>query len=384
MNVGLIHYSYPPVVGGVEFVLQGQARQFARHGHRVRVLSRNRAAAEKNIRCIVLPELQPRKLAKNFGRYQKQLERKLRRLVRGLDLVLVHNIMTMPFNLALTAALWNLAIETRKRTRWIFWTHDLSLLNPDYPTLDTQRFPYSLLKQPHPSARYVAVSELRRQELCRLLKMSRRRVRVIPDGVDVPALLDLDKEIWNFFLKERLHEHDHVLFLPTRILRRKNLEGAVELVAHIQKMRRKIKLLVTGAPDPYNKSSIRYFAGVRARVKKLRLENNVIFLGRRFPVTFGRLLGFYRLCDAVLMTSRQEGFGLPLLEAGAQSKPVICPRRPPFTEVMGKRAIYLTGNNFRAVVRALDRSPTTGHFKRVLRHYSWEAVWQNHLSRLIC
>lgn len=375
MNVGLIHYSYCPVVGGVEFVMQGQARAFARNGHKVRVICKNRLAPslEKNISAHLLPA------------HGKNLEQALRRMVQGLDMILVHNVMSMPFDLALTAAIWELAAETGEQIRWIFWTHDLCLLNPDYPRYDTRRFPFSLLKTRHPSARYVAISDLRRRELCGLLKIPRSSVRVVPDGIDVPALLDLDADVWSFFLKEKLQEHDHVLFLPARILPRKNLEAAIRIAAGLKSMKLRVKLLMTGAPDPHNSSAINYFRKVRALIRKLKLQREVTFVNDHFPVRFRQLLSLYRLCDAVLMTSHQEGFGLPLLEAGIHSKPVICPRRPPFTEIVAGRAIYLAGNHgdARKISRALNGSPTVTHFKRVLREYSWEAVWEKHLRRLL-
>ena len=328
-----------------------------------------------------------RKSAKELPAARRRLTQNLRPLVRGLDLVLVHNVMTMPFNLAFTAALWDLALETRGLTRWIFWTHDLALLNPDYPRLDTRRFPFSLLKQRHPSARYIAVSDLRRRELCKLLRIPRARVRVVPDGIDVPALLDLDLGVWRFFLKQKLADQDCVLFFPTRVLPRKNLETAVAIVAALKKLRKKVILLITGAPDPHHPSAIRYFRRIRAQVRKLTLRKDVIFVNGRFRVGLRQLLSLYRLCDAAVMTSRQEGFGLPLLEAGIQSKPVICPRRPPFTEITGGNAIFLSENDSiasaRRIIRQLGRSPSVAHFKRVLRDYSWETVWKNHLSRLI-
>jgi len=375
MKIGLIHYSYPPTVGGVEFILQGQAREFARHGHKVHIICKNRGrpVPEKNIKCFLLPHR------------QENLKRRLRQMIFGLDLILVHNVMSMPFDMALTSAIWELATETRKKTRWIFWTHDLALLNPDYPSYNTSRLPFSLLKTRHPSARYVTISELRRTELCQLLKIPRSQVRIVPDGIDVAALLDLDTAVWNFFLREKLHERDHVLFLPTRVLPRKNLEDAIELIASLKALEKKPTLIITGAHDPHNASSALYLRKIRELIQKRKLRKEIIFMHVLIPVGFRQLLSLYRLCDAVLMTSRQEGFGLPLLEAGAHSKPVICPRRPPFTEIVEDRAVFLDEGRGKArkISRALNGSPTVTHFKRVIREYSWEAIWKNHLSLLL-
>jgi len=377
MNVGLIHYSYPPVIGGVEFVMQGQARAFAANGHRVRVICGNAAPSERNIRCVAVPAMRARAAADSSA-----LIRRLRPLLRGLNLVLVHNVMSMHFNPALTSALWQLANQTRGRTRWIFWTHDLCLLNPDYPRIDTSRVPYSLLKSRHPCARYVAVSSLRRRQLSGLLKIPAGRIRVVPDGIDVPRLLELDAVVWKYFKSEALDRRDVVLFFPTRVLPRKNLEGAIELAAAIRRRGKSVALLMTGAPDPHNPSAVAYSRKIRALIRKRRLSKEIFFVNERLRVGFRELTSLYRLCDAVLMTSRQEGFGLPLLEAAAHSKPVICPRRAPFTETTAGHAIYLSerdpARSAAQVIRALSGAP----FKRVLREFAWEATWQNHLRKL--
>jgi hypothetical protein len=39
------------------------------------------------------------------------------------------------------------------------------------------------------------------------------------------------------------------------------------------------------------------------------------------------------MADMLLMTSKDEGFGLPLLEAGLIKLPIACPNIPPFVEI---------------------------------------------------
>ena len=44
---------------------------------------------------------------------------------------------------------------------------------------------------------------------------------------------------------------------------------------------------------------------------------------------------FYRLADALLMPSREEGFGIPVLEAGLSRLPIFCADIPPLRELAG-------------------------------------------------
>ena len=402
MNVGLIHYNYPPVVGGVEFVVQGQAREFARHGHAVRVIAGSGKSGDRQIACRIIKkmdahhpsvsrverDLRRGKVTDAFPRLQSVLEAELRSAILGLDLVLVHNVMTMHFNLALTAALWNLALETGGTTRWVFWTHDLALLNPDYRLPAPGRFPWSLLKSHHPSARHVAVSHLRRRQLSKLMGARPESVAVIPNGIDARSLLDLDPLVQWLCSKQKYFEQDVILFCPTRILRRKNLEFGIGIVAALKKRGTKATLLLTGAADPYNPASGEYRRRIQTLIRRKRLRSEVVLIADRFPVGLQQLRGLYRISDALLMTSRQEGFGLPVLEAGLFGKPVICPRSPPFTELAGRTAIFFEPNDTpdaaaKRIIQSLSRDRGRTEFKRVIRNHSWQAVWNKHLAKLV-
>lgn len=402
MNVGLFHYSYPPVVGGVEFVLQGQARQFARHGHRVRIVVARGGIREPGIRICRIPQAAPdrpalcsalRELArgKASGRFERlvaRLVRAIRPRLRGLDLALVHNVMTMPFDLALTAALWRLAEETAGRIRWVFWTHDLAAINPDYRFARPNLFPWALLGTRHPTAGYAAVSELRRRQLARLYGLDACDIPVVPNGIDLPALLDIDPAVWRFALGQKLAQRDPVLLFPTRVVRRKNLEYAVRLCAALKRSGKRVSLWITGSADPHNMASRAYEREIRLLIGKLGIRREAIFISDRLKVNFPRLRSLYRICDALLMTSRQEGFGLPVLEAGAHSKPLILPDSAPLNELAEKDAIYFKfrdppGVTARRVIRELAQRKESRLFKRVMRQSGWESVWSNHLRKWV-
>ncbi|MBV9462642.1 MAG: glycosyltransferase [Verrucomicrobiae bacterium] len=404
MRFGLIHYTFPPVVGGVEFVALGQAVQFAEHGHPVRMIGGAGRSDHPGVECRVLAELGPdwprfqaaaRELASGragsaFKAYQAELESTLRREIADLDAVLAHNVMTMHFNPALTAALWNLAQETASQTAWYFWAHDLVLAHPDYPRPDVRRHPWSLYARVHPTAHYVTISEFRRRQLSKELRIPPSQIRLVPDGIDARAHLEADPEVWRLFLEESLADQDLVLLFPTRVVRRKNLALAVHVTGSLKRLGKKAKLLITGAPDAHNPSSVAYFEEVRELIRRENLQAEVLFVADRFRVGFRQLCALYRLADALIMTSRQEGFGLPLLEAGVHHAAVICPRVAPFTDILGSDGIFFPPNEkperiARRILRAFDSHGLQGarrHFKRVLREYSWVRIWEKHLSTL--
>ncbi|HEY9088087.1 MAG TPA: hypothetical protein VIO36_07960, partial [Anaerolineaceae bacterium] len=60
MKIVLIHYSAPPVVGGVETVVMRQAQQFERAGHQVMILAGRGVAWDARIPVQVLPRMDSR------------------------------------------------------------------------------------------------------------------------------------------------------------------------------------------------------------------------------------------------------------------------------------------------------------------------------------
>ncbi len=76
---------------------------------------------------------------------------------------------------------------------------------------------------------------------------------------------------------------------------------------------------------------LRFTAGLR-RSKPIPMERNMISIGRITEESV--LVGAYQQCDAVLVPSRFEGFGLSALEAMACGKPVIASRSSSLPEII--------------------------------------------------
>ncbi|MGH7903434.1 MAG: glycosyltransferase family 4 protein, partial [Candidatus Dormibacteraceae bacterium] len=112
----MVHYAAPPVTGGVESVLGAHARLLRRAGHDVLVIAGRGEA-------MVIPEIDSRHpdvervtegLARGdgdpvlFERLRSTISDRLRQPLADRELTIVHNVLTMPLNLPLTAALLEL------------------------------------------------------------------------------------------------------------------------------------------------------------------------------------------------------------------------------------------------------------------------------------
>jgi len=85
------------------------------------------------------------------------------------------------------------------------------------------------------------------------------------------------------------------------------------------------------------------------------------------------LAGLYRDAALLVLPSRFEGFGLPVLEAMACGTPVVAADEPALREVGGEAAIYADGDDFAgAAVRALaDHERLSAAGVERATHFSW-------------
>jgi glycosyltransferase involved in cell wall biosynthesis len=81
-----------------------------------------------------------------------------------------------------------------------------------------------------------------------------------------------------------------------------------------------------------------YFGTVKAQVKKLGIENRVIFTGY---LPDEELVILLNLAAVLALPSLMEGFGLPAIEAAACGCPVIATKASPLPELLGDGGLYI-------------------------------------------
>ncbi len=390
-RVGLLHYTCPPVIGGVETVLYEQASRLSAIGYPVTILAGRGGPlpSPTNVQLVIIPELD----SKREQTSQPLIRERLRPQLAGLDVLLVHNALTLHFNLSLTAALWKTADEGSPRI--VSWCHDLSWANPLYLPLMQPRPPWSLLKQYHPKIRTVCVSEQRRRQWLEISGAPPGTALVIPNGIDAAGVLRLQPSTRVLVERLQLDRLDVLMLAPVRITKRKNLEWAIEAAAAVRRSGRRVRLLITGPPGPHNVRALDYVTELRELQRRLGLEDEVTFLFEEtgapragdYPIDAPTLYDLYMLSDVVTLPSSGEGFGLPLAEAALCRVPVVCTDLPAFREIAADGVRYVPveagARAFSdAVLHALS-DPLTGLRRRVLREYSWDRIIREQLEPLV-
>jgi glycosyltransferase involved in cell wall biosynthesis len=385
VRIALVHYTSLPVIGGVEVVLAAHARLFAQAGHDVTVLAgkdtRPGDATEAHA------ELAAGRAGAGFARAVEARIAVLRPILAAQDVVMLHNVATMHFDLVLTAALWRLAEELAE-VRFICWVHDLAACNADYAGLPMDREPWALLGRAHPRYEYVAVSELRRREFSALTGQPPERCRTIPNGVETSQLLDLSPQAIALANEHRLFERDIVLAHPARLLRRKNVELTLRVIAALKAAGHSSAALITGPPEVQSGGGMSYAREIRALHEELGLEDDVFFLNDSGPLGMRELRNMFQLADALFFPSWQEGFGIPLLEAALHRLPIFCSDIEPLRGLLARGVVTFPPaarpEEIAALIaKVVARNDAAAARKQTLREYSWEAIHANFLSPLL-
>jgi glycosyltransferase involved in cell wall biosynthesis len=349
MKVALLHYSTWPEIGGVENVVRDQANMLVNAGHEVKVLTGVGLDTREAYKFLLLPQLAPDfplnksvravldrgQLDQNFSKYRSVLVEALEAALADVDITFVHNIFTMHYNLACTQALHDLA----PRHKMIAWTHDLTATNSDFALPNPTQPPWNLMRTSAPGVTYAATSDLRAAEIKAQLKPP-VAPQVIPNPVDPMRLFGLTPEMRTALLALEIPWRDFVFLLPARVMVRKNIDFAIEVVKKLREQDRNPLLLITGAKVTDSPASEHYGAFLRQSLPE-DLHGHVIFLSDYFLVQDDTLRDLYLLSDCLLFPSRQEGFGLPVLEAALHRMPVWCRDIPAYRALEGSGSFLL-------------------------------------------
>jgi glycosyltransferase involved in cell wall biosynthesis len=403
MKIVLLHYAAPPVVGGVESVISHHARLMVHAGHEVSILAGRGEQTDQQIPFIQVPmadsrhplvdaikkDLDQGHIPLEFPELVERLAEELWNMLSDADCLIAHNVCSLNKNLILTAALKKLA-ERPNHPQFILWHHDLAWTTPRYRNELHAGHPWDLLCTAWEGVEQVTISEFRRRELAELMKLPEEKIWVIPNGLDVAHFLKLEKQTLGFIDQLDLLKAAPILILPVRITPRKNIELALEVMAALRKDVPLARLIVTGPLGPHNPANIRYFEELRSLRSALHLDEMVHFLAE-FTQEYlpdEVVSDFYQIADALLLPSREEGFGIPILEAGLVGMPVFCADIPPLRDLGLSFVNYFSLDEDPAHIASmladrLSTSPLSAFRARIRSEYTWGQVYQRQIQPLL-
>lgn len=155
------------------------------------------------------------------------------------------------------------------------------------------------------AAKITVVSNFLKNELVALFPETETKIAVIPMPID-PVVLQHE---------EKADVPGRIILCPARLIEQKNLGVLMEAFTQITTEFPDAKLLIVGSGPKE--------AELKNKARNLDLEKKVEFLPSMPPAKLGKL---YQAAEVVTLVSRNEGFGLVLVEAFLFQKPVVAAR----------------------------------------------------------
>jgi glycosyltransferase involved in cell wall biosynthesis len=398
LHIAIIHYSAPPVVGGVESVLAQHARLMTQAGHQVRVLAARGEPISDQIQFVSLPLIDSRHprvleikaqldrgtIPADFESLTAEITHALQEALIDSDVLIAHNVCSLNKNLMLTTA-----IQRLERPHRILWHHDLAWTTPRYQAELHDGYPWDLLRTDW-GARHVVVSELRQRELADLLHIPRESIAVVPNGIDQAAFFKLGPITLSLLQQFDLTHAAPILLLPVRLTPRKNIELALRTLAALRHTMPDAMLIVTGPLGAHNPANQAYFERLKNLRAELNLSGAAIFLAELSDTYLPDevIADFYRLADALFLPSREEGFGIPVIEAAFSKVPIFCTDIAPLRALGQEDVTYFAPDDDPAHVARLiaDRLPQSAAYRlatRIRRSYSWDGIYRDRIAPLL-
>jgi mannosylglucosylglycerate synthase len=410
-RIALLHYSAPPVIGGVESVILAHVRLFLEAGYSIKVVA-GRAepgAFPPGMDMTLIPELDSQHpeilemsralenghIPARFDEMTSHLVERLSPIMSSTDHLIVHNVFSKHFNLPLTAALCRLLDNGRIR-HCVAWCHDISWTSPNSRSKVHPGYPWDMLRTLRPDIRYVTVSKERQQDLAGLFGCSPEQIQVIYNGVDPTELLGLSDAGQKLIDRLRLWESDLNLLMPVRVTQAKNIELALHVVARLNERGLQPNVVITGPPDPHDRTNMEYFQQLLSLREALGIGEQAHFVyemgpepSEPFLVDMPVVAELFRVSDALFMPSHREGFGMPVLEAGLAGLPVFCSDRVPAAQELGGQDVIPfspdadPGDVADLILNVMKNNSILKMRRRVRQNLTWRSLFKRQILPLL-
>ncbi len=359
-KIAILHFTYPPNIGGVEGMVKEHAEILTNLGYDITVVTGSGEETNPKIKLVIIPELQSvmnfnpflqEKILnkgvvdEEFYKLASQIEQRLEKALEKIDVVVVHNMITIVRNLPFVFAFKNFVKKYPKK-KYFGWIHDHSYINEfqikDLDKIVNSKFERDLLTMPIKNLTYILISESFREPFIKLMGLHDGETVVIPNGIDIKHFLEIDDLIWEIIDKYQLLKKFPLILSPVNILERKNIDYCLDIIYELKKTYPQIGYVITGKPSTH-RSTVEYYDRLKKKINNFELKDNVMFfndfLNRALMRT--EIHDLYQIADMIFFLSKSENFGLPLLEAALTKTAILVSDLKVFREVGGDFVKYL-------------------------------------------
>lgn len=222
--------------------------------------------------------------------------------------------------------------------------HDLIfLIMPQaYGIFDRLIYNYKFKSACRNADHIIAISECTKRDIMRFYGTDESKISVVYQGCDDIFRKEISSDDIERVREKYALEGKYIIQVGTVELR-KNLELTVRALAALEDT--SVKLVVVGRDHLGYKKRVMQIAGEEG------VSDRIVWLE---GVPFADLPALYKGALVSAYPSRYEGFGIPVLESLEVMTPVVAAKGSCLEEAGGKSSLYVSPDDPREMVRALD------------------------------
>jgi len=327
MRIGMIHWAFPPTIGGVETHLASLGTELVRQGHNVFILTENlNGMTGKDKYNGIQLERDPLLNLSNFEKsipvyiddykkLYKLVEKRIRKWVNDInpDILHVHNLNCfLPYH---PVACKKICRE--KRIPLVLTVHQVWKENPTFVAF-TNNIGWDKI---------IAVSRFVKSELLKIGTRG-RRIEVVYHGLDHNKYRPRTREeLEPLYMRYPRLRNKRIILHPARVSIGKGCEVSIRAIEIVKQKFPDALLVLTGVGKQvlfYNKDDL-YKGDIIEDIKRFKLKNNVFYSN----FSFDDMLMLYSAAEVVIYPTTgsiekgNEAFGLATIEANSSGKPII-------------------------------------------------------------
>ncbi len=333
------------------------------------------------------------KLKPTINKLAKKIKKELEEIFQKFefDHLIVANVLSLPFHFALTVALeriikqYKIPVTSRNHD---FWWERERYLKPSWIPFFEQHFPPPV----NPLIKHVVINSIAQKEL---KKRTGLESLVIGDSFDFTNNSDQPDCYSKHWRKDFKIKPDDIIFLQaTRIVPRKKIELAVELVKRLNHPRSILVIASYAGDEGLEYQAYLKYLIKRAQIRALFIDERV---GPRREIKKGKriytLWDCFANCDFVTYPSEFEGFGNQFIEAANFKKPIFVNRYEVYKadlEPLGFKTAAIDGQVTDKAVAEVEKILNNPKLRKQIvdtnyriakQHFSFEAT-QKKLAQL--
>lgn len=273
------------------------------------------------------------------------LKKKLYHFIRRfrVDLLVVENALTIPMNVPLGLAITEVIAESRIPT--IAHHHDFFWERQRYQRTGVDDYLHAAFPPRLPGMAHAVINSAAQEDLAHRTGIS---ATIVPNVLDFDTPPQFGKYAGVFRETNGFAEKDVIFLQPTRVVQRKGIEHAIELIGELNTGHHKLLISHEAGDEGFE-----YMAWLEEKANQKNVDLRFIDARVRAP-WHGEtgnpdalsLWDVYPNADFVTFPSLQEGFGNAFLEAVYFRKPILINRYDTFVrdiEPLGFNVVKMDG-----------------------------------------